>query len=56
VFFDTNQLLQRALPYKNRAKPSRFGNSANKDKEKDHINFMDEEGDDEEGNKICIAE
>jgi hypothetical protein len=55
-FSDTNQLLQRALPYKNRAKSSRFLDNANKDKEKHHINFMDEEADDEEGNEICVVE
>jgi hypothetical protein len=55
-FSDTNQLLQRALPYKNRAKSSRFRDSANKGKEKHHINFVDEEADDEEGNEICVAE
>jgi hypothetical protein len=53
-FSDTNQLLQSALPYENRAKSSRFKDIANKDKEKHHINFMDEEADDEEGNEICI--
>jgi hypothetical protein len=55
-FSDTNQLLQWALPYENRAKSSRFRDSANKDKEKHHINFMDEEADDKEGNEICVAE
>jgi hypothetical protein len=55
-FSDTNQLLQRALPYENRARSSRFNDSANKDKEKHHVNFMDEEADDEEGNEICVAE
>jgi hypothetical protein len=44
------------LPYVNHTKSSRFRDNANKDKEKHHINFMDEEADDEEGNKICIAE
>jgi hypothetical protein len=44
------------LPYENHAKASRFRDSANKDKEKHHINFMDEEADDEEGNEICVAE
>jgi hypothetical protein len=29
---------------------------ANKDKEKHHINFMDEEADDQECNDICVAE
>jgi hypothetical protein len=56
VFFDTNQLQQRALPYENRAKSSRFRDSTNRDQEKHHINFVDEEADDEEGNKICVAE
>jgi hypothetical protein len=55
-FFDTNQLLQHALPYENRAKSSRFRDIANKDKEKHHVNFADEEADDEEGNEICVAE
>jgi hypothetical protein len=54
-FFDTNQLLQRALPYENCAKSSQFNDSANKDYEKHHINFVDEESDNEEGNEICIA-
>jgi hypothetical protein len=55
-FFDTNQLLQRALPYENRAKSRRFRDNANKDKEKHNVNFMDEEADDEDGNEICVAE
>jgi hypothetical protein len=50
-FSDTNQLLQRALPYENRAKSSQFRDSANKDKEKHHVNFVDEEG-----NEICVVE
>jgi hypothetical protein len=54
-FFNTNQLLQCALLYENHAKSSRFGDSANKDKKKHDVNFMDEEANDEEGNKICIA-
>jgi hypothetical protein len=49
-FSNTNQLLQRSLPYENHAKSSRFRDSAKKDKEKHHINFVDEEGNDEEGN------
>jgi hypothetical protein len=55
-FSDTNQLLQLALPYENHAKASQFRDNANKDKEKHHVNFVDEEADDKEGNKICIAE
>jgi hypothetical protein len=43
------------LPYENRAKSSRFRDSANKDKEKHYVNFVDEEADDEEGTKICVA-
>jgi ferritin len=54
-FSDTNQLLQHVLPYENRAKSSRFRNSANKDKEKHQANFVDVEVDDEEGNEICVA-
>jgi hypothetical protein len=55
-FSDTNQLLQCASPYENRTKSSRFRDSANKDKEKHHVNFVDEEANDEEGNGICVAE
>jgi hypothetical protein len=55
-FSDTNQLMQRALPYENRAKASRFRDNANKDKEKHHVNFVDEEVDKDEGNEICVAE
>jgi hypothetical protein len=44
------------LPYENRAKSSRFRYSANKDKEKHHVNFIDEEADNEEGNEICVFE
>jgi hypothetical protein len=44
------------LPYENLAKSSRFRDNANKDKEKHHVNFVDEEANDEEGNEICIAE
>jgi hypothetical protein len=51
-FSDTNQLLQRALPHENHAKSSQF---TNKDKEKHHVNFVDEEADNEEGNEICVA-
>jgi hypothetical protein len=55
-FFDTNQLLQRALPYENGAKSSRFWDNANKDKEKHQVHFLEEEVDDEEGNEICVVE
>jgi hypothetical protein len=55
-FSDTNQLLQRALHYENHAKSSRFRDSANKDKEKYHINFVDQEADHEEGNETGVAE
>jgi hypothetical protein len=55
-FFDTNQLLQQALPYENRTKSSRFRDSANKDKEAHHVHFLEDEHDDEEGNEICIDE
>jgi hypothetical protein len=55
-FFDTNQLLQRALPYENCAKSSQFRDNANKEMEKHHINIVDEEVDDEEGNEICVVE
>jgi hypothetical protein len=55
-FSGANQLLQRALPYENHAKCSRFRDNANKDKEKHHVNFVGEEADDEEGNEICVAE
>jgi hypothetical protein len=44
------------LPYENRAKSSRFRDCANKDKEKHHMDFVDKEADDEEGNEICVAE
>jgi hypothetical protein len=54
-FSDTNQLLQHVLPYENHTKSSQFKDSANKDKEKLHVNFVDEEADDEEGNEICVA-
>jgi hypothetical protein len=55
-FSDTNQLLQRALPYENHAKYSRFWDNANKDKEAHHVHFLEDEHDDEEGNEICVAE
>jgi hypothetical protein len=55
-FYDTNQLLQCVLPYENHTKSSQFRDSTNKDKEKHHVNFMDEEADEEEGNEICVAE
>jgi hypothetical protein len=55
-FSDTNQLLQRALPYENHAKARRLSDSANKDKKKHHIDFVDEEDEDKEGNEICVAE
>jgi hypothetical protein len=43
------------LHYENHAKSSQFRDSTNKDKEKYHINFVDE-ADDEEGNEICVVE
>jgi hypothetical protein len=55
-FFNTNQLLLRALPYKNRAKSSRFWDSTNKDKEAHHVHFLEDEHDIEEGNEICVSE
>jgi hypothetical protein len=55
-FSDTNQLLQRVLPYENRAKSSHFWDNANKDKEKHQVHFLEEEVNDEEGNDICVAE
>jgi hypothetical protein len=55
-FSDTNQLLQLVLPYENHAKSIQFRDSANKDKEKHHVNFMVAEADDEQGNEICVAE
>jgi hypothetical protein len=55
-FSDTNQLLQRALPYENHAKSSRFWDSAIKDKEAHHVHFLEDEHDDKEGNEICVAE
>jgi hypothetical protein len=55
-FFYTNQLPQRALPYENQAKSSRFWDNANKDKEKYHVHYVDDEVEDEEGNEICVAE
>jgi hypothetical protein len=55
-FSDTNQLLQRALPYKNRAKSSRFRDNANQDKENHHVHYVDDEVKDEEDNEICVAE
>jgi hypothetical protein len=55
-FSDINQLLHRALPYENHAKSSQFRDSANKDKEKHHVNLMDVKVDNEEGNEICVAE
>jgi hypothetical protein len=55
-FSGTNQLLQRALPYENRAKSNRFRDSTNKDKEAHHVHFLEDEHDDEEGNEICVAE
>jgi hypothetical protein len=55
-FSDTNQLLQRAMPYENHAKSSWFWDNANKDKEKHHVHYVDHEVEDEEGNEICVAE
>jgi hypothetical protein len=55
-FFDTNQLLQHALPYGDHAMSSRFWDNTNKDKEKHQVHFLEEEADDEEGNEICVAE
>jgi hypothetical protein len=54
-FSDTNQLLQRVLPYENRAKSSQFWDNANKNSFLILINYVDEEVEDEEGNEICVA-
>jgi hypothetical protein len=54
-FSDTNQLLQRALPYENHAKSSQFRDNANKDKEKHQVHFLEEEANDEEGNEIYLT-
>jgi hypothetical protein len=54
-FSNMHQLLHRALPYENHAKASRFRDSTNKDKEKHHVNFVDEVADDEEGNELYVA-
>jgi hypothetical protein len=42
-FSDTNQLLQRALSYENRAKSSWLWENANKDKENHHVHYVDDE-------------
>jgi hypothetical protein len=55
-FSYTNQLLQRALPYENCAKSSRFWDSANKDKEAHHVHILEDEHDDREGNEIYVVE
>jgi DNA-directed RNA polymerase subunit M/transcription elongation factor TFIIS len=55
-FSNTNQLVQCALPYENRAKSSRFWDNTNKDKEKLQVHFLEEEADNEEGNEIYAAE
>jgi hypothetical protein len=55
-FLDTNQFLQRALPYENHAKCSQFQDNANKDKEKHHMHYVDDEVEDEVGNEICVDE
>jgi hypothetical protein len=44
------------LPYENCTKSSGFRDNTSKDKEKHHVNFIDEEANDEEGNEICVAE
>jgi hypothetical protein len=44
------------LPYENRAKSSRFRDSANKDKEAQHVHFLEDDHDDVEGNEICVTE
>jgi hypothetical protein len=44
------------MPYENCAMSSRFRDSTKKDKEKHHVNFMDEEAEDEQGNEICVVE
>jgi hypothetical protein len=37
-------------------KASRFWDNANKDKENQHVCYIDDEVKDEEGNEICVAE
>jgi hypothetical protein len=55
-FSNTNQLLQCALPSENHAKSNLLCDNANKDKEKHHVHYLDDEVEDEEGNEICVAE
>jgi hypothetical protein len=39
-----------------REKARRFWDNANKDKENQHVCYIDDEVKDEEGNEICVAE
>jgi hypothetical protein len=51
-FSDTNKLLQHVLPYENRASLADSGTALTRTREKHHVNFVDEDANDEVGNEI----
>jgi hypothetical protein len=58
-FLDVNQVLQRAAVHENRARDhrshSRFRENGSKEKEKSHVNCVEEESASEDENEICVA-
>jgi methyl coenzyme M reductase subunit D len=59
-FLDVNQVLQRAVVHENRAKDhisyNWFKENNSKEREKSHVNCVDEESASEDENEVCVAE
>jgi hypothetical protein len=59
-FVDMNQVLQRAMIHENRARDhksySRFREGSSKEREKQGVNFIDDESADEGDAEVCVAE
>jgi hypothetical protein len=59
-FLDVNQVLQRAIVHENRARDhrsySRFKDSSNKEREKSHVNCVEEESASDDDAEVCVAE
>jgi hypothetical protein len=59
-FFDVNQVLQRTMVYKNRAKDqkaySRFRDNGHKDREKGGVNYLEDNPASDEEGEVCVAE
>jgi hypothetical protein len=59
-FLDVNQVLQRAIIHENRARDhrsySRFRDSGSKEREKSHVNCVEEESASDDDAEVCVTE